>query len=134
MSRANKLFGIAVLVWVLAWFVQVVKDGVIFPHGLPGWEAFRAALTIDNPRTILDAILSRATALTNFVFLWAIVVGFRNKPAPKVLGVLLFVCAVVNLFWLSMSDALGSLRAGYYMWLVSYWMMAVAARDRGTRG
>ena len=42
MKKVQRPIAIAFPVHAVAWFLPVAKDGVTFPDGLPGWQAFSA--------------------------------------------------------------------------------------------
>ena len=41
----KRLVILVALAYMLAWFLPVIEDGVTLPNGMPGWEAFRVALS-----------------------------------------------------------------------------------------
>jgi hypothetical protein len=43
MRRPHLLISAGWLLHAVAWFLPVIKGGVTFPHGLPGWDAFRTS-------------------------------------------------------------------------------------------
>lgn len=46
MKRSTLIVAIAAIIFLIAWFIPVVKDGTsLAKGGVPGWEAFRVALS-----------------------------------------------------------------------------------------
>src|SRR5215475_11712789 len=73
--RRHQLFILAAwLAYLVSWFLPVIKEGVTFPQGLPGWEAFRVAASPVWPTGIsvegwYNAVLSTVSALTTVLFI-----------------------------------------------------------------
>jgi hypothetical protein len=135
--------------YVLAWFVPVVQGGNdLTPGTLPGWQAFRYALSPIWAYENLDfsawyvrldwywSLLCVVSALTNFVLVAALLRMIR-KPSQQhpVLRVMLFASATFNTWFLLIPDR-GDLRLGYYMWLIAYFLIAagVAASRTSKQG
>jgi hypothetical protein len=122
-------------VYALSWFLQVVKDGYTLADGaLPGWQALLTALSpvlSDDPYTggWLRGALSISTAVTNLVFLAAFVLLLRSRT-PRTNGWtwILLAAALLDTFWLLDPEAPHGLRAGYYLWLASFVLLAIVAR------
>jgi hypothetical protein len=72
MKRAHILIFSAWLIHAAAWFLPVITDGVRFPHGLPGWEAFRTALSplwaYGTAFSGIGAVAAVLSAVTTIVF------------------------------------------------------------------
>jgi hypothetical protein len=122
------------LVYAVAWFVKVIKDGDTLADGvLPGWQALRVALSPlwegEFRWGWLQGTLSVASGLTNLVFVLALV-----RPARR-WSWFLFAAAALNTFWIFDMGPLGDMRAGYWLWLVSFALLGLAARmsSTGTR-
>jgi len=119
---------LAVLVFAVAWFVPVHKDGS--PSRVPGWEAFTGALDIqgkDTPLFDASGLMQRLSACTNFLMLLAValVVLRPGQQPPSWLPVSFDVATFLNLWWLK-GGHVGDLRIGYWMWLGSFALMAIA--------
>ena len=128
MKRLPPLAVLAVLVFALAWFVPVHKNGT--NTKVPGWEAFTLALEIparDNPYLSKDGIVMRTSACTNFLMLLTIFL-LLARPGQKPtawLPVAFDVATIVNAWWLTGGN-IGDLRIGYFLWLASFALMAIA--------
>jgi hypothetical protein len=128
MRRLPPLVVLAVLVFVIAWFVPVHKNGS--NTRVPGWEAFTLALEIpakDNPYLSTNGILMRASACTNFLMLLAVflVVSRPGQKPASWLPVSFDVATFLNLWWLKGGE-ISDLRIGYWLWLASFALMAIA--------
>ena len=78
MRRPQALVSAAWLIYVLAWFLPVAEEGVKFPNGLPGWEAFRVAMCAVWPYETFTThfpVLCSISAATTLVFLPLFFVG-----------------------------------------------------------
>ena len=130
------------LAYVAAWFLPVVKEGVTLPDGLPGWQAFRVAasavwpladVTID---TWYKAVLFTISALTTLLFIpgsvWAVLGGSRARRASAWVATLSF---VVNAHWYVLygGSARQDLRIGYFLWWLSFLLLALGLFDLSRR-
>jgi len=128
MRRLPPLVVVAVLVFVAAWFLPVHKNGTT--TGNPGWEAFTLALDIhgkDSPLVGTKGLIERISACTNFLMLVAVLLVVTRpgqKPAAW-LPLSFDLATFVNLWWLS-DGHVADLRIGYWMWLASFALMAIA--------
>jgi len=127
------------LLYVLAWFLPVIKEGVTLPDGLPGWQAFRVALSpwwayegFDYEPGI-TRLICPLTALTNLVMLASVlVVRWPARGVRRVLAGLLSVSFLIDAYWLSTGDMRADLRIGFYLWWLSFAALAGALlRDPG---
>jgi len=136
MKPATIALTVATFLYVLSWLMPVVDGGTTLPDGLPGWEAFRLALSPiwsyeglagDNWWSDLLSVLS---ALTNIAFLAAAAV-LTSWPQRFRRGIFwsLMSAAIINALWLVLSAERGDLRIGYYLWLSSFIVLAVVARS-----
>ncbi|MBK7641497.1 MAG: hypothetical protein IPJ19_00365 [Planctomycetes bacterium] len=129
----RSLARLAGAVYVLAWFVPVLKDGSTLSDGvLPGWEALRAAFSPiwpgDFGGTQLQGALCVGTGLTNLVFLVAFTrLVRREAPRTRLWSWSLFVAAALDTFWIFAEGAPPGLSVGYYLWLGSFVLLGVAA-------
>ena len=133
--RWVKVHGLMIGAWVvhvLGWLLPVVKDGVALPKGVPGWEAFRVGFSDVWPyyqvhsETWYSALLSIVSALSSLVFLLSLWVVLQpSERALRLLSWLAVVGFVVNAVWAFPSDL--ELRAGYFLWWLSFLLLAVGA-------
>lgn len=133
--RNNRDMLIRTLVWLAAcaflasWFLPALE-------GIPGWAAFRHALSPLVPfgqaailgEHSIPAVLS---ALTNvmFVVLFALWLA-RQMFRPGMFVRLALACLLLNLYWLVQAvrdDDLASLKLGYYLWLGAFALLLAAA-------
>ena len=125
-SRATLLA--AVVANVLGWWLPVADD-------YRGWQAFRVALSPlwpfeqfrIEPGVLL--VLSVASALTNllFVVLAALLVVGPQARARLVLWAAAG-ATLLNLHWpISMGENADDLLIGYYVWVVGFALLALAA-------
>jgi hypothetical protein len=132
MGRPNALVRLAWLAHAVAWVVPVHKDGVRLPEGLPGWQAFRIALSPLWPYyegggswdPWYGALLSVTSGLTNIVMLASVPIALEGTPRQRaVLAWLAMLAVLVNAGWVNDKDWV-DLRAGYYLWWASFVAMA----------
>jgi hypothetical protein len=128
MNRATALVVLASFVYALAWFLPVHHDGITLAQGgLPGWEALMVAFSplgeigTQNEWSLLPVL----SGLTNVWFLVS-VAALTLWPflSPRRLGAGLLLATLVNGSWLTNSPEY--LRAGYYLWLTAFPLLAVA--------
>lgn len=140
MTTSRVLLLAATVANVLGWALPVVRD-------YRGVHAFRVALSPIWPyeRFQIPAghlvILSVASAATNLLFVAIAIaawLGLVASPARQRLTVwVVGAAALLNLHWpLSMGQSAPDLRAGYYVWVLSFVLLllavhpALAARRR----
>ena len=134
MKKVHLLIAVAFLVHGVAWFLPVAKEGVTFPDGLPGWQAFRAAACAVWPYDGFEidkwynVALSTISAATTILFVlgsgWVVAFGSRRlRRASAWIAALAF---VVNAHWVVRlgSDRM-DLRVGYFFWWFSFVLMAL---------
>jgi hypothetical protein len=129
MTRARELLIAAVLANVLGWLSPVIDE-------FRGWQAFRVALSPVWPFEAFRieegylAILSVASALTNGLFA-AIAVLLWVRSERGLAKVCLWLAAgttLLNLHWpITMGDSAADLELGYYVWVVGFALLALAA-------
>jgi hypothetical protein len=135
MKRPYVLMSLAWLVHAVAWCLPVVKNGVVLPEGLPGWEAFRVASSAvwryrgDNYFIAWhDQVLSTISALTTVLFVagspW---VMWRGSPFLRRASAWVAATSfIVNVYWfISFGQNRSNLRVGYYMWWLSFALLAI---------
>ena len=126
----------ALLVFVVAWFLPVIRLGDTLPDGLPGWQAFRVAFSpvwsVEDVRVDnwYMGVLTVLSALTNLVMLGAAImrsaVPERRRESLKWIALAAF---VVNSQWFVLNLGNGDwrdLRIGYYLWWVSFLLLAAS--------
>jgi hypothetical protein len=141
--RQQLLIWAAWLVYVAAWFLPIVKEGVTLPDGLPGWQAFRLAtcavwscadISIDNwYKTVLFTISAVTTLLFVPGSVWAVWGGLRAlRRASAWIATLAF---VVNAHWYVLygGSARQDLRIGYFLWWLSFLLLALGLFDLSRR-
>jgi hypothetical protein len=120
------------LLHAVAWFLPVAKDGVTFPHGLPGWQAFRVAASAVWPYddfhidTWYYAILTTISAVTTPLFIfgsvWVVLSGTHvMRRASAWIATFAF---IVNAHWCVLFG-LKDLRIGYFLWWLSFLLVAL---------
>jgi hypothetical protein len=137
--RRGWLPWIAGSAFALAWVLPVHKDGVTLPKGLPGWEAFRVAAAPVWPykdvtyETKWGAALAALSAGTNLVMLGSLWAWWRLPSGRRVAAVAALAAFVVNAQWLFLNTEWVDLRAGYYLWWLSFLAAGLSLRGAGTR-
>jgi len=130
MRRQQALVSTAWLVHVVAWFLPVVKGGITFPQGLPGWQAFRVAACAVWPYEGFStdyAVLCVISAATTLVFIpgsvWVVLSG--SHALRRTSAWVATFAFVVNAHWYVLfgSDR-KDLRIGYFLWWFSFLLMA----------
>jgi len=125
-----------------AWFVPVVRGGVVLPDGLPGLEAFlvaASALVPDGETHFTSwyaAVLSAISAITTVLFIVAspLVVWRGPRWLRRASAWTAAAAFILNLQWFMLfgSDR-WDLRLGYYIWWLSFGLLALGLFDL-TRG
>ena len=140
MTRAMAALIAAAIANVLGWVLPAIDK-------YRGWEAFRVALSplwpyeqFHIPGTNV-VILSVASALTNALF-WVIVFMVLRAPSLRRARLCLWLAAgatLLDLHWqTTLRENAADLRVGYFVWVVSFALLALAAyfevvRLRGAR-
>ena len=131
MRRAYWLVAIAYVTHAVAWFVPVIKDGVTVPHGVPGWDALRVALSAVWPSdggfdTWYDAAICTASAIATILFIvgspW--IVSRGSASLRRICGWIAALAFVDNLWWFIRWSPKSDLRIGYYLWCFSFLFLA----------
>jgi len=122
------------LVHTVAWFLPVLKEGVTFPHGLLGWEAFRVAASAVWPYENIEfearyyAVLATISAVTTPLFIFSSVwVVLRGTRALRHVSAWVATIAFIfNVHWYVLfgSDR-KNLRIGYFLWWLSFLLVAL---------
>ena len=130
-GRAQTALAAAVVANVLGWALPVIDD-------YRGWQAFRVAFSPVWPfeqfklEPGLLMTLSVASALTNAVFVVlavALVAGFaRTTVRARAVLWLAAGAALLDLHWpISMGENSAELEPGYFIWVGSFALLALAA-------
>ncbi len=142
MRRPYLLISSAWLLHAIAWFLPVVKGEVTFPHGLPGWQAFRVAagpvwpyesFTTDEWYYAVLSVISAAT--TPLFILGSVWVVSRGACTLRRASAWVATSAfIVNAHWYVLfgSDR-KDLRIGYFLWWFSFLFLALGLFDLSTR-
>lgn len=126
---------IAALLFVVAWLTPVHEYGTTLARGgVPGWEAFRVALTPlwSFQDAIVEtwywSIITVVSALTNVLFVAALAhVLWRPGTHGRAVCWVLVAATVINATWFFLGGDRGELRLGYYLWVASFAVIATAA-------
>jgi hypothetical protein len=142
MRRPYLLISAAWLLHAIAWFLPVCKGGVTFPHGLPGWQAFRvAACPVWPYEGFTDdawyyAVLSTISAVTTPLFIvgsvWAASQG--SSALRRASAWVATSAFVIDAHWYVLfgSDR-KDLRIGYFLWWFSFLFVALGLFDLSTQ-
>jgi hypothetical protein len=125
-SRVTLLIAVAANVW--GWFGPVVHDD-------RGWQAFRVALSPLWPyqdfriEPGLLLVLSVASALTNVLFVaLAAVLALQGERRARIVLWAAAGATLLNLHWpISMGEESARLENGYFIWVCSFALLALAA-------
>lgn len=130
MLRDRIVLLLAAIANALGWALPVIDK-------YRGWQAFRVALSPVWPyeRFHVDAaslkVLSVASASTNVLFVVVAVWLAAAARAGRGARIALWLAAaatLLNLHWpISMGDSANGLRAGYFVWTVSFALLTLAA-------
>ena len=142
--RATTLFGVQLLLgaaavaYVISWFFPVF-DGSTVPGGLSGWQAMRGVLNPlwDHQRLIESpwfSLLGIVTGLSNVFMIVALInLFFSRLASANRWRRLTLAAAAVNTSWLGMDWPDHDFRIGYYLWLLSFLLLAIAVWPRSVR-
>jgi hypothetical protein len=133
MRQVEFLIASAWLVQAAAWFLPVVKEGVVLPQGLPGWQAFRVAacavwpyegISIDGWYNVVLSTMSAATTLL-FVLGSVFVVSLGSRAVRRASAWMAASAFTINAHWFFRfgSDRL-DLKIGYFLWWLSFLLLA----------
>jgi hypothetical protein len=138
MKRTTLLLATAALIYMVSWFVPVVEGGATLARGgLPGWEAFRVALSpiwsyegFPGGDSWFSDLASVLSGLTNPWFLASLaVLAFWSPRFTREVFWGLALATLINTLWFVVPSERGDLRIGYYLWLGSFIVLAAAARS-----
>jgi len=117
----------------------IVKEGVTLPGGLPGWQAFRvatcavwscAAISIDKWYKTALFITSAVTTLL-FVPGSELAVWGGSRALRRASTWIATLAFVVNVHWYVLygGSARQDLRIGYFLWWLSFLLLALGLFD-----
>jgi hypothetical protein len=145
MRRAHLLILGAWLIFAAAWFLPVVSNGGKFPSTLPGWQAFRTALSPVWPYegaqfTGIGAVSAVLSAVTTILFVVVFMGGsprivWRGSRSARRMSAWVAVGAFVLdahwYFFYGMNQS--GLMIGYFLWWFSFLVMAAGLFDLAGR-
>jgi hypothetical protein len=120
-------------VFAAAWLVPVHKEGTSLPEGVPGWQAFRMAAAPVWPyegvsyETWWGATLATVSAGTNLVMIGSLFLALQRRSLVRMTAIASLAAFVVNAQWLFLNTDWVDLRAGYYLWWLSFLAISVAS-------
>lgn len=127
MTASRTTLLVALIANVLGWALPVVQDN-------RGWQAFRVALSPLWPYEDfrieggLLLVLSVASALTNVLFVMLAFALVWGEGRAKAVLWAASAATLLNLHWpISMGDERRLLEAGYFVWVCSFALLALAA-------
>ena|SRR5689334_8125449 len=131
-GSARSPLWIATILYVLSWFLPVVKGGWTLDEGLPGWEAMTTALhPLWDARAFTDepfwSPLWVASGLTNLFMVGALVrlhIGRTADSNPW--HWVAWAAAAINSSWIWCYWEDRGLRIGYFLWLLSFVCLVVS--------
>ena len=120
MKTWHKLVALGWGLFAISFFLPVATDGTTIADGqIPGWEALTAALQGHV------GIFGIVSGLTNLVMLFTpAVIWIRQRNLALILIGLVAMSALLNSWWFVGGDARGDLMLGYYMWWLSFAVVA----------
>jgi len=128
-----------VALYLVSWFLPVIKDGERLGNGLPGWEALKVVMIpLWDPESIRQnpwsSLLSVVSGLTNVFMLVALFWQLRHRdPSPKSRPWLAWIAVAINASWIVMDFRDRALRIGYYLWFLAFVFLAVSFLSDGAR-
>ena len=127
MNASRVALLVAIVANVLGWVLPVVYDD-------RGWQAFRVALSPLWPyqdfriEPGLLLVLSVASALTNVLFVALVAMLVLARERWKAVLWAAAAATLLNLHWpVSMGDESRRLESGYFVWVCSFALLALAA-------
>jgi hypothetical protein len=137
MKVSSVVIGIGWFLYTASWLFPVDKYGTTLGEGrLPGWEAFLTALfPLASSASLAIKVWMVSSALTNFIMLSSLgILGTRPDGFKRVQPWLLVLAGILNTGWLILfGSERAYLRAGYYLWCVSFFVIAVGCFLRNQR-
>lgn len=142
MKRTTVVLWSGAVLYLLSWLLPVVDGGTTLARGgVPGWEAFRVALSPFWPyqgsgseRGVMD-LVGALSALTNlwFIFAFAVLAAGRERFRRAALTGLV-VSTLTNAHWFVLADDRAGFRIGYFAWFGAFVLLAVAAHSLSRDG
>ncbi len=126
-TRTVVVLILAVIANALGWVLPVVDD-------YRGWNAFRVGLSPIWPYEPFHIeawhliLLSVSSALTNGVFVIVAALLLKGGVSARALLWVAAAATLLNLHWvITMEDSRDDLTIGYFIWVVSFALLALAA-------
>jgi len=143
MKRARLLIAGAWVIHAVAWFLPVITDGVRFPNGLPGWQAFQTALrsargyqagTFSGIGTVAATLSAVTTIFFILISPWVVLRGSHSvRRVSAWIAAAAFVLDGHWYFFYGRGDS--GLMIGYFLWWFSFLVLAIGLFDlAGRRG
>ena len=115
-----------IAVFALSWFFPALLGGQ-FDDNVPGWMGFFSALLVpwmpDGFGSWSLNILSVASALTNVLMAAVFGALFDKSDLGPRWGWSLMIAGVMNAWWIAGPKLRGGLGGGYYLWLLSFFLV-----------
>jgi hypothetical protein len=124
------MIGIAWVLYTASWFIQTIKGGATLTQGtLPGWESFRTGLFLEGFKgPLIVGVIDVLSALSNLLMMASpVILLSRFDKLKRLLPWLLMLTAILNMQWFILSKDRADLRAGYYLWCASFFVIAIAS-------
>ena len=127
----NRLALIAAMTYAIAWFVPVIEHGTTLAEGgLPGLQALLVALSplFERPAEgrVIVPTLAVASGFGNAIFVTGAFAAARGRVhRRRALLIALAITVLINSVWL-FEGGFDDLRAGYYLWFISYPLLLLA--------
>jgi CheY-like chemotaxis protein len=130
LSHEVVMIGIAWVLYTASWFIQTIKGGATLTQGtLPGWESFRTGLFLEGFKgPLIVGVIDVLSALSNLLMMASpVILLSRFDKLKRLLPWLLMLTAILNMQWFILSKDRADLRAGYYLWCASFFVIAIAS-------
>ena len=127
--RPRTILWLGAILHIVSWMLPVLASWMRSSDRFLGWDAFLSAIwPFDGAgETWYQGLHYVASALSNFLLIGALMLALvaRRKP-PHLLRWLVASSALLNTHWIlfTFSDERGALQIGYYLWLVSFFVVA----------
>jgi len=141
-KAAHFVIAFAWAIYALSWFLPVAKSGV---DVFSGWDAFHFALTPVLPNSpahkdvLTDPwyyqVLSVASAATTFMFVVGppLAVWSGSRLVLRACAWAATTAFIVNTHWYFLWDIRSDLSVGYFLWWLSFGVLAIGLFRRSSR-
>lgn len=124
------------IIYLLSFFLPVHRYGDTLANGaIPGLQALATAMTGEG------GSFGIASGLTNLIMIGTLIVFLiRKQVLFRPIMPLIVIAFIINLSWLWLVDSVSDLRIGFYLWFVSYgivataWMLLLRSPEVATHG